>query len=413
MPWLILVVALAGFALLGWQGASTVGRSGPLDAAAYLLDAQYLDAHGRLVPAYIGYEYSSPPLFEALAVGLERVVRAAPAWPLELSSNVATRLLWLLLVAVSAGCLISARAGVRLLGAAGLVLGTLWGLDEAVALAKSQTWSAGQLLALVAAVGLVAVSALIARELWPGPSLPHPRHGGVRDRLPGRASPRRALPSRDDAGIPRRARDARPDPRQPERLAAPLGPAGRRALRARPAHAPERASSSSSASSRRRSSPAGDGPAASRSPPSLACAAPRRALARLRGGHLGQPPAGQPPGTGEHGRGRRAALLLRLVPVRLDRHPPLPSAPGERAPAPAPRRPLERLVWRLPPAGLERPLDGRPRHRLEPEPARAPRRRARDRRPRRDRTPGAPPRGARAGTGAATTPRSGSWRCSR
>ena len=167
VPWLILVVALAGFALLGWQGASTVGRSGPLDAAAYLLDAQYLDAHGRLVPAYIGYEYSSPPLFETLAVGLERVVRAAPAWPLELSSNVATRLLWLLLVAVSAGCLISARTGLRLVGAAGLVLGTLWGLDEAVALARSQTWSAGQLLALVAAVGLVAVSALIARELWP------------------------------------------------------------------------------------------------------------------------------------------------------------------------------------------------------------------------------------------------------
>ena len=168
VPWLILVVVLAAFALLGWQGASTVGRSGPLDAAAYLLDAQYLDAHGKLVPAYIGYEYSSPPLFETLAVGLERVVRAAPAWPVELSSNLATRLLWLLLVAVSAGCLVSARTGVRLLGVAGLALGLLWGLDEAVALAKSQTWSAGQLLALVAAVGLVAVSALIARELWPG-----------------------------------------------------------------------------------------------------------------------------------------------------------------------------------------------------------------------------------------------------
>ena len=166
-PWLILAVALAGFTLLGWQGITTVGRSGSLDAAAYLLDAQYLDAHGKLVPAYIGYEYSSPPLFETLAVGLEHVARAAPAWPLELSSNVATRLLWLLLVIVSTGCLLSARSRLRLAGMAGLTLGALWGLDEAVALAKSQTWSAGQLLALVAAVGLVVVSALIAREVWP------------------------------------------------------------------------------------------------------------------------------------------------------------------------------------------------------------------------------------------------------
>ena len=60
-PWVLLAVALAGFALLGWQGISTVGRTGPLDAGAYLLDAQYLDAHGSLVPAYVGYEYSAPP----------------------------------------------------------------------------------------------------------------------------------------------------------------------------------------------------------------------------------------------------------------------------------------------------------------------------------------------------------------
>jgi 4-amino-4-deoxy-L-arabinose transferase-like glycosyltransferase len=169
--WVVIVVALAAFALLGWQGASTVGRLGPADAAAYLLDAQYLDAHGKPVPSYIGYEYSAPPLFELTAVGLEHAVAALPAVPLELPWNPATRLLWLLLVAGGAWCLASSRVQVRRLGAVSLGVGLLWGLDEAIALGKTQTWSAGQLFALAAALGLVVVSALIARELWPE----HPR----------------------------------------------------------------------------------------------------------------------------------------------------------------------------------------------------------------------------------------------
>ena len=170
-PWAALVVALAVFALLGWQGISTVGRTGPLDAGEYLLNAQYLDRHGHLPPDYVSYEYSAPPFYEALAIALEHVVRAVPAVPLELGSNTAVRILWLLLVAGAAMCLVSTRPRVRILGLAGLSLGGLWALDEAVALGRSQTWSAGQLLSLVAAMGLVVVSALIAREIWPG----HPR----------------------------------------------------------------------------------------------------------------------------------------------------------------------------------------------------------------------------------------------
>jgi uncharacterized repeat protein (TIGR01451 family) len=167
-PWLVIVVALAVFALLGWQGVSTVARDGPLDAAEYLLNAQYLDAHGHLPPDYVSYEYSAPPLYEVLGVGLERAVRSAPAWPLELPWNAATRLLWLLLVGTSATCLVSRRPRVRVLGVVGLAVGGLWGLDEALALARSQTWSAGQLFSLAAAMAFVVVSALIARELWPG-----------------------------------------------------------------------------------------------------------------------------------------------------------------------------------------------------------------------------------------------------
>ena len=39
-PWAVLIAALAVYALLGWQGISTVGRTGPIDASEYLLNAQ-------------------------------------------------------------------------------------------------------------------------------------------------------------------------------------------------------------------------------------------------------------------------------------------------------------------------------------------------------------------------------------
>ena len=167
-PWAVIIAALAVFALLGWQGISTVGGTGPIDASEYLLNAQYLDQHGHLPPEYVSYEYSAPPLFEALAIALEHGVRAVPALPLELGSNLAVRILWLLIVAGSALCLVSARPRARILGIAGLTVGGLWALDETVALGRSQTWSAGQMLSLTAAMGLVVVSALIAREIWPG-----------------------------------------------------------------------------------------------------------------------------------------------------------------------------------------------------------------------------------------------------
>jgi 4-amino-4-deoxy-L-arabinose transferase-like glycosyltransferase len=166
--WAALFAALAVFVVLGWQGITTVGRSGPIDAAEYLLNAQYLDAHGHLPPAFVSYEYSAPPLYEVVAVGLERIARAVPPLPLELGSNLAARLLWLLIVAGSAFCLTSRRPRVRIAGACGLALGLLWGFVAALSLTRSQTWSAGQLLALACAAGLVVVSALIAGEIWPG-----------------------------------------------------------------------------------------------------------------------------------------------------------------------------------------------------------------------------------------------------
>jgi hypothetical protein len=164
----LVAFAIGAFALFAWQAITTAGRTGPLDAAEYLLNARYLDAKGWLPPAYVSYEYSAPPLYEALAVAAEHVLRSLPSLPLELPSNVATRLLWLALVVGSALCLTAASRRTRWVGVAGLGLGGLWGLDEAIQLARAQQWSSGQLLALAAAVGLVIASWLIAREVWPG-----------------------------------------------------------------------------------------------------------------------------------------------------------------------------------------------------------------------------------------------------
>jgi len=163
----LVALAIGAFALFAWQGITTAGRSGPLDAGEYLLNAQYLDAKGWLPPAYISYEYSAPPLFEAIAVAAEHVVPALPSVPLELPWNLATRLLWLALVVGSALCLTAASGRTRWAGAAGLALGALWGLDEAIQLGRTEQWSSGQLLALGSALGLVVVSGLIAREIWP------------------------------------------------------------------------------------------------------------------------------------------------------------------------------------------------------------------------------------------------------
>ena len=169
--WIALAVGAAVFALFAWQAITTAGRAGPLDAGEYTLNAEYLDAHGWIPPDYISYEYSAPPLYEFVAVGAEHAVGAMPSLPLELPWNLATRLLWLALVVASvAGLTLTGRRSKRL-GLAGLVLAGLWGLDEAVALGKTERWSAGQLVALASALGLVAASGLIAREVWPG----HPR----------------------------------------------------------------------------------------------------------------------------------------------------------------------------------------------------------------------------------------------
>ena len=86
-------------------------------------------------------------------------------------SNLLIRILWLALVAGAAWCITSRSRRTVIVGAGLVLLALVWGLDEALSLAKTETWSAGQLVALCAALGLVIVAGLTAREVWPE----HPR----------------------------------------------------------------------------------------------------------------------------------------------------------------------------------------------------------------------------------------------
>ncbi len=161
------MAGLAAFALMGWQGVSTVGLNGWLDAGEHKAYAQYLDAHGSPPSKSANYEYATPPLFHAAAIGLEHAVRVVPSHALETPWNLLTRALWLALALAAAAAMTSIRVPVRVAGLAGLALAVIWGLDEAVSLGKTHPWSAGQFLSLGACVGLVLVTGLIAGEVWP------------------------------------------------------------------------------------------------------------------------------------------------------------------------------------------------------------------------------------------------------
>jgi len=163
-----IVLALFGWGLLGWQGVSTVGHDGGIDAGEHVKYAAFLGSHWRLPGKSVNYEYASPPLFQATAVVAEKLVDALPAMAFEFRSDVWNRALWFALVSAGACAMVAARRSVRLLGLAALVLGGLWGLDEAVMLSKSEPWTAGQLIAVACGAGLIVVTGLIARELWSG-----------------------------------------------------------------------------------------------------------------------------------------------------------------------------------------------------------------------------------------------------
>lgn len=166
-PQATLVVAFAAFGLLGWQGVSTAGHGAGNDAGEHLRYAQYVNAHGTVPGKAHNYEYATPPLFHLTAIGLEHAVDWLPSHAFELGPNPVTRALWLALALAGVVCMTSARRRLRLAGLAGLGLAVAWGLDEAISLGKSEPWTAGEMLSFAACSGLVLVTGLIAREVWP------------------------------------------------------------------------------------------------------------------------------------------------------------------------------------------------------------------------------------------------------
>ncbi len=168
----LLVMLGAAIALVGFRGVYVLTPYGGSDAQNYLGYASYLARFHTLPPAALNpSEYSTPPLYEASAGLLEWLGHRLPSFSLELHSRLLTALAWLALVAAACAAMTAARLVVRRLGAAGLVLALLWALDEVITLAKLQDWSEGQLVSLTFMLGLLVVTALISRELWPG----HPR----------------------------------------------------------------------------------------------------------------------------------------------------------------------------------------------------------------------------------------------
>jgi len=163
----LIIAALVAYSVLGWQGLSTVGRDGAIDAAAHLQYAQYLDTHGSTPPKSLNQEYATPPLFHLVAIGAEHLVRAVPSWALVPHRKGWTRGGLLALVALALASLTSAQLGRRRLGVLAAAIAVVWGLDIAVSLGKTMPWAAGQLIAFASALGLIGVTGLIAREVWP------------------------------------------------------------------------------------------------------------------------------------------------------------------------------------------------------------------------------------------------------
>ncbi len=164
----LLVAAFAVFAVIGFIGVTTVGSEGAIDSGEHLAYAEYVDAHWRIPTKAENYEYATPPLFQVAAIGAEHLVTVLPSVALELPWNLVTRAVWLLVLAGGLVALTSSRRRLRIAGVVALGLAALWGLDEAISLAKSEPWSAGRLLALACGAGLIAATGLIAREVWPG-----------------------------------------------------------------------------------------------------------------------------------------------------------------------------------------------------------------------------------------------------
>ena len=172
-PVAALGLVIAAVAVVGWWGAIAVGPAAGPDAAEHIRYAEYFDTTGHLPPKSENYEYASPPAYQVAAVYLQRAARTlsigdgalVPFLPAPVR-----RVGWFVLLEPPASSSALRSASRRNRIAAGLVVAALLiaALVAALARARGVPWSAGQLISLVSACGLVAVTWALAREAMPG-----------------------------------------------------------------------------------------------------------------------------------------------------------------------------------------------------------------------------------------------------
>ena len=176
--WAPVVLVLAVFALVCWASLQRLGPATAFDSGAFIAYADQLDATGRLPSEGQNYEYSLPPGWPMAGAYAQRVADALPSLdrPLAGVPSSVRRLGWLALVvfALAAATLVRVpRAPV--IGATAGAVAAAWAAWHVLGAVSDATWLAKPSLTLGAELVLVALTALLARELWPdwrhGPAL--------------------------------------------------------------------------------------------------------------------------------------------------------------------------------------------------------------------------------------------------
>lgn len=165
--WAPVLLVVAAFSLGMWALLVDGPRAG-YDSPEIEKVTDLLDREGRLPTEAESYEYWLPPGVPALGVALKRTVGAAPSPPRPLLAlpQEARRALWLLLAAGSIALLATPR--LRRVGAAAGLVALAWAACYALLTLKANPWAVYPAVSFAATVGLVAATALVVREAWPG-----------------------------------------------------------------------------------------------------------------------------------------------------------------------------------------------------------------------------------------------------
>jgi 4-amino-4-deoxy-L-arabinose transferase-like glycosyltransferase len=165
-------LVVAATAAASWWGSVALGPAAGPDAAEHIRYAEYFDQTGHLPSKSVNYEYASPPAFAVAAVYVQRAARwlavpdgaVVPFVPAPLR-----RLGWFVALAAAGAVLSSGSARARARLGAVLAASVLLAVAVVAALARagSVPWSSGQLIALLSGCGLVVVSAVLARRVFP------------------------------------------------------------------------------------------------------------------------------------------------------------------------------------------------------------------------------------------------------